>query len=107
MRSTRTAWRGSASSGVPPRTASSALTPSDLPRSLTMSMKGCGNVFSRPIRSPMTLAPLLDICADHLLPVRPIVRPAGPQVEPDFHPLLAHQPCHLDRVGYVRVLLAG
>lgn len=49
----------------------------------------------------------LDIPPHHLLPVRPVVRPAGPQVERDVHALLAQQRAHADRLPDVRVLRTG
>src|SRR5438105_6391793 len=115
MRSTMTACAGSSSSAVPPSTASSALTPSAAPRWLTMSMKGSGNVFSRPTRTPTFFAPtaappyrlLREIAPQHVLPVRPIVRPAGPQIELYAHAPFSQQSRHLDAVGDIRVLLSG
>src|SRR5947209_17520174 len=113
MRSTSTACRGSASSDVPPRTASSALVPSALPRSLTSSTNGPGNVFSRPTSNPMIFLPaislplrcLREVPAHHLRPVGPIVRPAGPDLETHVHALLLQQPRHLHRVADIRILL--
>src|SRR5438477_13161260 len=120
MRSTRTVWCGSKTSGVPPSTASSAVIPSAAPFWLTISRKGAGKVFSRPTRSPMTfccaMSPPLISCdrsdrrqvpPHHVLPVRPIVRPSGPDFEPHLHALVAQQPAQPSRVLDVRVLLAG
>src|SRR5438270_582634 len=115
MRSTSTACRGSASSDVPPRTASSALMPSALPRSLTRLTNGAGNVFSRPTSNPMIFLPaislplrcLREVPAHHVRPVGPIVRPAGPDFEIHVHALVLEQPRHLHGVADVRVLLPG
>src|SRR5436309_6694187 len=116
MRSTITAWRGGSSSGVPPSTASSAVTPTSAPRWLTMSRKGPGKVFSRPTSSPTTFLPAIsrppfvlrrEVGAHHFLPVGPIVRPPGPDIQPDVKSLVPHEAAELDRVGDIRVALAG
>src|SRR5690349_2512182 len=118
MRSTSTAWYGSKSSDVPPRTASSAVMPSLRPFELTVSMKGAGKVFSRPTRSPMTFLFIpnvpsgagdlaCQVFAHHVLPVGPIVRPSRPDFEPDINALRPQQPGEPARVLDVRVLLAG
>src|SRR5256885_11795297 len=116
MRSTMTGWRGGSSSDVPPNTASSAVTPTSAPRWLTMSRKGPGNVFSRPTSSPTTFLPAISrppllrraqVRPQHVLPVGPIVRPPGPDIQPDVKSLLPHEAAELDRVGDVRVALTG
>src|SRR4029077_6647268 len=116
MRSTMTAWRGGSSSGVPPRTASSGETPTSAPRWLRVSRKGPGKVFSRPTRSPTTFLPAIscppfvlrrEVSAHHVLPVGPIVRPPGPDIQPDVDSLVPHQVAELDRVADVGVALAG
>src|SRR5713101_9274156 len=116
MRSTMTAWRGGSSSGVPPSTASSAETPTSAPRWLTVSRKGPGKVFSRPTRSPTTFLPAIsrppfvlrrEVGADHVLPVGPIVRPPGPDIQPDVDSFVPHEVAELDRVADVGVAFAG
>src|SRR5207302_957057 len=42
-------------------------------------MNGPGNVFSRPMRSPMTFS--LDVVIDHLLPIRPVMSPTIPEMK--------------------------
>src|SRR5438552_14891691 len=42
-------------------------------------MNGPGKVFSRPMRSPMTLS--LDVVIDHLLPIRPVMSPTIPEMK--------------------------
>src|SRR5256885_15667232 len=110
MRSTITAWRGGSSSGVPPSTASSAVTPTSGPRWLTMSRKGPGKVFSRPTSSPTTLLPAIsrpplvlrrEVRAHHVLPVGPIVRPPGPDIQPDVDSFVPDEIPELDRVADV------
>src|SRR5438046_6194302 len=117
MRSTMTAWRGGSSSDVPPNTASSAVTPTSAPRWLTMSRKGPGKVFSRPTSSPTTFLPAISrppfvlrraqVRPQHVLPVGPIVRPPGPDIQPDVKSLVPHEAAELDRVGDIRVALSG
>src|SRR5437773_7056315 len=116
MRSTSTEKRCSASSDVPPSTASSALMSSGAPRWLTRSRKGPGKVFSRPTSSPMNFLsaicpcpsrdPSGEIAPHHVLPVRPIVRPSRPDIEPHLHTALGEKPSELDRVVDVGVLLS-
>ena len=50
---------------------------------------------------------LSDIGAHHLLPVGPVVCPAGPHVQPDPEALSRSAGCRPDRLGDVRVALAG
>src|SRR5262245_2495337 len=118
MRSTSTAWYCSASSVVPPRTASSADIPSAAPRWLTRSMKGPGNVFSRPTSSPMiffrfwSISPSSpcssgQVAPHHVLPVGPIVRPSGPDIEPHVDALGTEEVPHPPRVLDVRVVGTG
>src|SRR5437867_8389750 len=103
MRSTTTAYSGRSSSRVPPSVASSAVMPCSLPRAFTVSMNGCGKVFSRPMRTPT----FLDIHPHHLPPVRPVVGPAGPHVESHVDALLAQHPADPQRVLDVPILRAG
>src|SRR2546421_9647721 len=118
MRSTITACRGCSSSPVPPRTASSAETPSAAPRWLTMSMNGPGKVFSRPTRTPTILfspiAPISqlpasggEVLAHHFRPVGPIVSPSGPNIEPDVDPFRFEEVRDLHRLLDVGIVGAG
>src|SRR5919202_1743112 len=106
---TRTAHAGSSNSAVPPRTASSAVTPRSRPFRLTASRNGSGKVFSRPTRRPTRRggARGLDIRAHHLLPVGPVVLPAGPEVEARVDDLLAQVLGQVHAVADVGVLAPG
>src|SRR5919198_1103524 len=103
MRSTITAYRESSTSRAPPRTASSARTPTGTPFAFTTSKNGPGNVFSRPTSRPTTRS---DIPTHHLLPVRPVVGPSRPHVQPHVDALGPQQLAAADGVGHVRVLLS-
>src|SRR5436190_23761884 len=104
MRSTITAYRGSSSSRAPPRTAISARTPTMEPFALTASRNGPGKVFSRPTSSPTTRS---DIPSHHLLPVRPVVRPPRPHVQPHVDPLRLQCFAEANGVRHVCIVLPG
>src|SRR5438093_2142632 len=106
MRSTITGERCGSISRAPASVAISARTPFDAPLRLTVSMNGPGNVFSRPMRRP-TIFSVSDVVIDHLLPVRPVMRPTIPQMQLGGHALLLQHAREPLRFVDVRVVAPG